>query len=237
MHECQTAHNQPEQTGSTFNLNAHFIGPNPPTSFNPKSVMPTVAPTASIGPFSSVIGDVTVCENVFIAPNVSVRADEGSPFYIGAHTNLQDGVIVHGLAGEKVAHNGRQYSIYIGEHVSCAHGCIVHGPCKIGDRAFIGFHTVVMNCIIGEGCVLSPNVLVTGGVKLPPDRFVPAGTIVDTQEKADRLPPVPNNQVEFAQGVQNVNNAFPAAYALTFGSVKCSCGLACDRGTLKCILE
>lgn len=66
----------------TFNMNAHFIGPNPETSFNPVCVYPSVEPTAYVGPFSSVIGDVTIGKNVFIAPNVSIRADEVFPFHI-----------------------------------------------------------------------------------------------------------------------------------------------------------
>ncbi|GAA3325448.1 hypothetical protein GCM10020331_057390 [Ectobacillus funiculus] len=34
-----------------------------------------------------------ITDNVYVAPNVSIRADEGTPFYIGSNTNLQDGVI------------------------------------------------------------------------------------------------------------------------------------------------
>lgn len=70
----------------TFNLNAHFIAPNPPTSFNPRSVRPRIHSTAYVGPFSSIIGDVFIGENVFFAPNASIRADEGTPFYIGPNT-------------------------------------------------------------------------------------------------------------------------------------------------------
>ena len=36
-------------------------------------------------------------ENVIVAPNTSIRADEGAPFYIGENTNIQDGVVIHGL--------------------------------------------------------------------------------------------------------------------------------------------
>lgn len=221
---------------STFNINAHFIAPNPKTSFNPKSVMPTLDRSVYVGPFSSIIGDVTVQENVFIAPNVSIRADEGFPFFIGANTNLQDGVILHGLEHGRVMQDGKNYSIYIGKHVSCAHGCIIHGPCKINDHVFVGFHSIVLNAIIGEGCYISHIVLVTGGVNVKPNRFIPAGAIIDTQQKADELGPVPESQREFAQEVQRVNNAFPSAYSMMFGSTRCSCGLCCDGETVKNIL-
>jgi len=217
---------------NTYNVNARFIAPNPPCSFNPNSVYPTIDSTAYIGTFSSIIGDVTIQKNVFIASNVSIRADEGSPFYIGSDTNIQDGVILHGLANRSVKNNNKEYSIYIGKHVSCAHGCIIHGPCKIGNNVFIGFNAIVFNAIIGDDCYISTNALVTDGVIIGPNRFIPYGAIIDTQEKADRLIPVPKEKSEFAQEVLHVNAEFPCAYSLMFGSLKCKCGLACNSRTI-----
>lgn len=225
------------EPSNTFNINAHFIGPNPPTSFNPVSVNPSLDPTVYVGPFSSVIGDVTIGQNVFIAPNVSIRADEGFPFYIDSNTNIQDGVILHGLEHGRVTHDGRIYSIYIGKQVSCTHGCIIHGPCKIGDRVFVGFHAIVLNAIIDEGCYISPNALVTGGIRVRSYRFIPAGAIIDTQSKADALGPVPDSQMEFAEEVQRINREFPNAYSIQFGPTRCSCGLACDTRTIRDVLE
>lgn len=225
------------ESPNTFNINAHFIAPNPPTSFNPKSVSPSIDPTVYIGPFSSVIGDVTIGQNVFIAPNASIRADEGFPFYIDCNTNIQDGAILHGLEHGRVIHDGRRYSIYIGKQVSCTHGCIIHGPCKIEDNVFVGFHAIVLNAIVEEGCYISPNALVTGGIRVRSHRFIPAGAIIDTQEKANELGPVPENQVEFAQEVQRINQEFPNAYSIQFGSTKCSCGLACAPRTVRDVLD
>jgi len=221
----------------TFNLNAHFIAPNPPTSFNPRSVYPRLHSTAYVGPFSSIIGDVTIGENVFIAPNVSIRADEGTPFYIDANTNIQDGVILHGLEHGRVLHDGKEYSIYIGKEVSCAHGCIIHGPCKLEDHVFVGFHAIVLNAVVGEGSYISTNALVTGGVRISKYRYVPAGVIIETQEQADSLNPVPQSQKDFAEEVQHVNQQFPYTYSLLFGATKCSCGLACDCHTIQAILD
>lgn len=228
-------HFHPSQ--ETFNINAYFIAPNPSTSFNPKSVNPIIDSTAYVGPFSSIIGDVTIGKNVFIAPTVSIWADEGFPFYIGSYTNIQDGVILHGLKDGRVMHNNRKYSIYIGEHVSCAHGCIIHGPCKINSNVFVGFNAIVFNAVIGEGCYISINALVTGGIIIKPNRFIPTGAMIDTQEKADKLRPVPQSDSEFAEEVQHINNEFPSAYSLLFGKTKCSCGIACDSKTMKDILE
>ncbi|MFT9057216.1 MAG: carbonate dehydratase [Ethanoligenens sp.] len=204
--------------------NMNFIGPNPATPHCPQSMLPHIHPSAYVGPFASVIGDVTVCANVFIAPHVSVRADEGTPFYIGAHTNLQDGVILHGLAGKQISHDGHNYSIYIGQHVSCGHGCVIHGPCMLGDRVFVGFGALVLNAVVEEGCTISHHAMVSGGIHVAAGRYVPAGALVDTQQKADALPNVSEGDTAFAANVQRVNNTFPAAFAEQFGETTYSSG-------------
>jgi carbon dioxide concentrating mechanism protein CcmM len=205
-----------------------FISPNPITSFNPVPHIPNIDKSSTISQFSSVIGDVTIRNNVYVAPNVSVRADEGTPFYIGSHTNLQDGVILHGLLTRKVTLGGENYSIFIGNKVTIAHRALVHGPCYIGDNVFVGFNSIVYNAIVGKDSFISYNAVVTNGVRVPANRFVPPGAHIDSQEKADALPAVPKDSQEFAYEVQKVNQAFPASYHLLFGKNRCSCGFAYD---------
>lgn len=204
---------------------APFISPNPITSFNPIQRYPKIDKTAFISPFSSVIGDVRIKGNVYIAPNVSIRADEGTPFYIGSNTNLQDGVILHGLLNKYVPVGGKEYSIFIGKKVSIAHGALIHGPCYIGDNTFVGFKSIVYNAIIEKGTFIAYNAVVTNGVRIAANRFVPPGANIDTQEKANALRRVPADGKEFAREVQRVNQEFPASYNLLFGSHRCSCGM------------
>lgn len=220
-----------EKKGSNNNHShcfAPFISPNPITSFNLVQRYPKIDKTAFISPFSSVIGDVTIRNNVFVAPNVSIRADEGTPFYIGANTNIQDGVILHGLLNKRISVGKKKYSIFIGNKVSIAHGALVHGPCYIADNVFVGFNAIVYTAIVGRGSFISYNAVVTNGVRIPPNRFVPPGANIDSQEKADALSRVPNDSREFAQEVQRVNQEFPASYHLLLGKNRCSCGLAYD---------
>jgi carbonic anhydrase/acetyltransferase-like protein (isoleucine patch superfamily) len=202
-----------------------FISSNPITSFNPTPRFPKIDTTAFISQFSSVIGDVTIKNNVYVAPNVSIRADEGTPFYIGSNTNLQDNVILHGLLNQMVLVGGEQYSIYIGKNVTIAHRALVHGPCYIGKGVFVGFNAIVYNAIVEEGSFISYNAVVTNGVRIRPNRFVPPGAHIDTQEKADALSTVPESSEEFAKEVQRVNHEFPASYHLLFGKNRCSCGM------------
>lgn len=205
-----------------------FISPNPITSFNPVQRYPKIDKTAFVSQFSSVIGDVTINNNVYVAPNVSIRADEGTPFYIGANTNIQDGVILHGLLNRRISVGSKRYSIFIGNQVSVAHGALVHGPCFIGDKVFVGFNAIVYNAIVGKGSFISYNAVVTNGVRIPPNRFIPPGANIDSQEKANALSRVPEDSREFAREVQRVNQEFPASYHLLFGENRCSCGISYD---------
>ncbi|WP_223592445.1 carbonate dehydratase [Neobacillus bataviensis] len=210
-----------------LNIYSYFVGPNPQTSVNPSLKYPTISKTAFLSPFTFIVGDVTIRKNTYIAPFVSLRADEGTPFYIGRNTNLQDGVILHGLKNKYMEVNSMKFSIYIGDWVSCAHGSMIHGPCRVDDHVFIGFNAIVYNAWIGEGSFVSKGSVVTGGVKLKPNSFVPPGASIDTQEKANVLSQVPISEEKFAKEVQRVNQEFPSAYSLFFGENRCSCGLSC----------
>jgi carbonic anhydrase/acetyltransferase-like protein (isoleucine patch superfamily) len=217
-----------ELPGGPVNLFARLIAANPPTSFTPHVINPDIDPTAFVGPFATVIGDVRIGRNVFIGPTAVLRADEGTPFFIGNDSNVQDGVILHGLKHETVKVDGQRFSIYVGAGVTCAHGALVHGPVAVGDDCFIGFHAIVFDATLKQGVYVSTGAVVTGGVRVAAGRFVPPGALVDTQAKADALSRVPADREEFAREVQRVNQEFPASYSLHFGAVRCSCGIACD---------
>lgn len=211
---------------SEFNCFKPFISPNPITSFNPVQRYPSIDETALISPFSSVIGDVFLGDNVYIAPNVSVRADEGAPFYICSTVNLQEGVVLHGLVDKRISLGKNSYSIFIGNEVTIAHGALLHGPCYIGNDVFVGFKSIVYNAIVENGAFISYNAVVTNGVRVAKNRFVPPGAHIDTQEKANVLSTVPKDSEEFAIEVQRVNQEFPAFYHLLIGNNRCSCGFA-----------
>ncbi|WML26132.1 carbonate dehydratase [Neobacillus sp. OS1-33] len=216
----------PNNINGPFNIYSYYVGSNPLTSVNPTPIFPKINKTTYLSPFIYIVGDVTIRNNTYVGPFVSIRADEGTPFYIGSNCNFQDGVILHGLKNKHVEVNQRKYSIYIDEEVSCAHGSLIHGPCQIGRKVFVGFKSIVYHAVIGEGSFISSGAVVTGGVTLKPDSFVPPGAHIDNQKKADSLSKVPKNEEEFAREVQRVNQEFPSAYSIAFGKDRCSCGLS-----------
>ncbi len=170
-----------------------------------------IDPTAYLDPFATIIGEVHVGPRVYIGPGVSLRADEGTPFYIGAESNLQDGVTLHALKDKVVMVQGRPYAIYVGRDVCLTHHALIHGPCYIGDRCFIGFKAMVYDAVVGEGCVLGLGAIVVG-VSIGPNRFVGHNQLVDTQQAADALPMVGENWNSLREHVVGVNQELAAGH-------------------------
>jgi len=172
---------------------------------------PLAAASAYVHPAATVIGRVVLGEQVHIAADTSVRADEGSPFYIGPNTNIQDGVILHALKDKRVMVAGEGWAIYIGRNVSLAHNALVHGPTYIGDDTFVGFKAVVHDSVVGSHCFIGHGALVVG-VEIPDGRFVPHGRIVDSADAVDALPLVSEMHKEFNEDVVEVNRGLAVAY-------------------------
>ncbi|MBR8826491.1 MAG: ribulose bisphosphate carboxylase small subunit [Gomphosphaeria aponina SAG 52.96 = DSM 107014] len=181
---------------------------------------PKIDESAYVHSFSNLIGDVYVGAKVLIAPGTSIRADEGHPFYIGEATNIQDGVVIHGLEkGRVVGDDGREYSVWIGQQTGITHMALIHGPAYVGDNCFIGFRSTIFNARVGKGCIVMMHALVQD-VEIPPGKYVPSGAVITNQEQADRLPDVEEGDRLFADHVIEINEVMLAGY-------KCAADAAC----------
>ena len=176
---------------------------------NPKGERPTVNPSSYIDPSAVIIGPVTIGKNCYIGPNVVVRADEKdsssgevAPIVIGDKVNLQDGVIIHALAGTKVS---------IGSCTSLAHGCVVHGPCFIGDHCFVGFRAVVFKSTVGSGSMIKHGAIVEG-IDTPPGKLVPTGSVMTSTEDLKKLRHVGHEEQEFMEEVVHTNVKLAEGY-------------------------
>lgn len=172
---------------------------------------PLVPATAFVHPQATLIGQVVLGENVHVAAGSSVRADEGAPFFLGPNTNVQDGAVLHALKQKYVIVNGEKWAIYVGRNVSIAHDALVHGPSYVGDDTFIGFKAVVHDSVLGARCSVGIGAVVVG-VELKEGRFVPPGSVIDTQAKADALPLATETHAHFNDDVVDVNRGLAAAY-------------------------
>lgn len=169
------------------------------------------AKSAFVHENASVVGQVVMRDHVHVAAGSSVRADEGTPFFLGEDTNLQDGVIVHALKDRHVLVAGEPWAVYVGKRVSIAHNAIVHGPCFIGDDTFIGFKAVVHDSVVGAHCFIGHGAIVVG-VEIPEGRLVPNGRIVDSADAVALLPMADAHHGEFNEDVVEVNRGLAAAY-------------------------
>ena len=192
----------------------------PPTPWSKNLAEPQIHPSAYVHSFSNIIGDVRIGANVLVAPGTSIRADEGSPFSIGENSNIQDGVVIHGLEEGRVkGDDGQSYSVWVGKHCSLTHMALIHGPAYVGDNCFIGFRSTVFNARVGKGCIVMMHALVKD-VEIPPGKYVPSGSIITNQKQADRLPDVTEADLTFATHVIGVNQSLKAGY-------QCSESLSC----------
>lgn len=175
---------------------------------NPRGDLPTIHPSAFIDPTAIICGLVIVEENVFIGPYAVIRADEMDahghidPIVIGAHSNIQDGVVIHSKSGA---------SVTIGERTSIAHRAIVHGPCAVGSRVFIGFNSVLFNCQIEDGCVVRYNAVVDG-CHLPANFYVSSTQRIGPDTDLTLLKQVPSEASAFSEDVARTNNDLVQGY-------------------------
>ena len=149
---------------------------------NPRGDWPVIHPTAYVDPTAQVIGRVKIGPGVFLGPNAVIRADEldedgeVKPIVLEAECNVQDGVIIHALAGTEVT---------IGQRTSLSHGAIVHGPCSIGEGCFVGFGAVIFRARLGSGVFVGSRSVVED-VKITSDTFIPALTFI-SRDQVSRL--------------------------------------------------
>lgn len=184
----------------------------PTKSWSKHLAEPQVDKTAHIHEFSTVIGDVQIGANVMVAPGVTIRADEGGTFAIGTSTNIQDGVVIHGLAqGRVLGDDEQEYSVWVGNNTSITHMALIHGPAYVGDNCFIGFRSTVFNARVGQGSIVMMHALIQD-VEIPPGKFVPSGAVITTQLEADRLSDVKPADISFASHIVGVNQLLRSGY-------------------------
>lgn len=182
---------------------------------NPAGDVPVIHPSAFVDPTAILCGKVIVHENVFIGPYAVIRADEVDnrgrmePIVIGAHSNIQDGVVIHSKSGA---------AVNIGERTSIAHRAIVHGPCSAGSNVFIGFNSVLFNCRIGRGCVVRHNAVVDG-CDLPDQFYVPSTERIGPHTDVTKIPKVSAQASEFSEDVARTNNTLVEGYRRIFNSL------------------
>jgi carbonic anhydrase/acetyltransferase-like protein (isoleucine patch superfamily) len=119
---------------------------------------PRIAAGAYIAPSADVIGDVDIGENASIWFQCVLRGDI-EPIRIGANSNIQDGTIVHTMAGSPVV---------VADWVTVGHRAVLHG-CTVESHCLIGMGAVLLNNVrVGEGSIVAAGALVVEDTVIPP---------------------------------------------------------------------
>lgn len=106
-----------------------------------------------IAPNATVVGDVTLGEQVNIWYGAVLRGDEGA-ITVGEGTNIQENAVLH----EKTT---------VGSYCTIGHGAIIHG-CTVGNDCLIGMGAIVLNgAVLADGCLVGAGALVTGKTNAP----------------------------------------------------------------------
>jgi carbonic anhydrase/acetyltransferase-like protein (isoleucine patch superfamily) len=99
---------------------------------------------------ATVVGDVTLGDDVYVGPGAVVRGDYGK-IIIGDRVSIEENVVIHARPGEQTI---------IGNDVTLGHGCVIHN-CTIEDLAVIGMGSVVSDYahvgrwgVVAEGAVV-----------------------------------------------------------------------------------
>lgn len=112
--------------------------------------IPKIPNSAYIAAEATIIGNVTLGENVSIWPGAVLRGDN-EPIAVGTGSNVQDNAVLHTDPG---------FPLKIGDNVTVGHQAMLHG-CTIGDGSLIGIQAVIMNgAVIGKDCLVGAGALV-----------------------------------------------------------------------------
>jgi carbonic anhydrase/acetyltransferase-like protein (isoleucine patch superfamily) len=143
-----------------------------------KNSYPTIGKAVYIDPFSTVIGDVRLGDDVNIWPMCVLRGDVNY-ISVGARTNIQDGSVLHVARKGEASVDG--YSLDIGEDVTVGHKAMLHA-CQIGDRVLIG-----MGAIVLDNARIEDDVILAAGSLVPPNKILASGFLyIGSPAKAAR---------------------------------------------------
>ena len=154
-----------------------------------KGKQPIIGGRAYIDDQATVIGDVTLGDDVSVWPSVVIRGDVES-IKIGEGTNVQDGSVLHVTHYGKFTSKG--YPLTIGKGVTIGHRAVVHA-CTIGDYCLVGIGSIIMDDV-----VLEDYVMLGAGSLVPPGKRLESGYLY-VGSPAQQKRPLTDSEKEFLE--------------------------------------
>lgn len=136
---------------------------------------------------ATVIGDVTLGDDVSVWPGAVIRGDL-LPIAVGARTNVQDNAVLHTTHQSKF--NPAGWPLVIGDDVVIGHRAVLHG-CTVGNRVLVG-----IGVIVNDGAAVEDEVMIGAGCLVPPGKRLASG-FVYVGNPAKQLRPLTEAEREF----------------------------------------
>ena len=127
-----------------------------------KGISPTIPTSCYVDESAQIIGDVVLGENASVWMNAVLRGDVHS-IRVGAHSNVQDCSVLHGMK--------EKYGVFVGEYVTIGHSVTLHG-CAVEDRCLIGMGAIILN-----GARIGAGSIIAAGTLIPEQTVVEAGSL------------------------------------------------------------
>jgi carbonic anhydrase/acetyltransferase-like protein (isoleucine patch superfamily) len=116
-----------------------------------KGMRPVIPASCYVDESAQIIGDVVLGEHASVWMNAVIRGDVFA-IRIGAHSNVQDCSVLHGMKNT--------YGVTVGEYVTVGHSVTLHG-CVVEDKCLIGMGSTILNgAKIGTGSIIAAGTLI-----------------------------------------------------------------------------
>jgi carbonic anhydrase/acetyltransferase-like protein (isoleucine patch superfamily) len=172
-------------------------------------IKPQLGARVYIADSASVIGDVSLGNDVSIWPMAVARGDV-QRIEIGDETNIQDGSVLH--VTQRSEHHQEGFPLIIGRGVTVGHRVILHG-CRIGDGCLIG-----MGAIIMDGAIVEDWVMIGAGSLVSPGKRLESGFLY-VGAPAKQARPLKDEELEYLSfskdGYIRLKNQYLADLALS----------------------
>lgn len=170
--------------------------------------LPLLGRRVYVDPAATVIGNVSLGDDVSVWPGAVIRGDMHS-ITVGSRTNIQDNAVLHITHPSEFNPGG--WPLAIGNEVIIGHGSILHG-CKLGNHILVG-----NGAVINDGAVVEDEVIIGAGTIVPPGKRLESGNLyvgnpcrllrTVTDEEKQFFTYSPNNYVKLKDQYLSENDA------------------------------
>ncbi len=140
--------------------------PQPIRSF--QGISPKLGRRVYVDPAATVIGDVSLGDDVSVWPGAVIRGDMHT-IRVGHRSNVQDNAVLH--ITHPSDYNPGGWPLTIGDDVVIGHRAILHG-CTLGNRILVG-----NGAIVNDGAVIEDDVIIGAGCLVPPGKTLDSGYV------------------------------------------------------------